>query len=242
MKNKRAKIVVFCSTILVGFLIAGNFSFEGFNSAFQLNATEYQNAVETKNKLLKEIGSLKSSNHETKEKIDEYNNNDVDSDKIVQDMKNQVKDYGMLTGLNEVTGQGVVIIINDGVMNNGIDTEVELRRKTLHDSDMFLLLNEIKASGAEALAINDHRISPMTALTCKYAFLEFEDGDMVAAPFNIYVIGDAETMSALLLDDDSYLKKLSNRGLSVDLQIKESITLKAANISDMKYAEQYIKK
>lgn len=242
MKNKRAKIVVFISTIIVGFLIAGNFSFEGFDSSFQLNAKEYQNAIETKNNLLKDIGSLKSNNQEMKEKIDKYNNHDVDYGKILSDMKAQVHDYGMLTGLNEVSGTGVVITINDAIINNTYDSQQEMINKTLHDFDMFSLLNELKSAGAEAIAINDHRISPLTALTCKYAFLEFEDGDMVSAPFNIYAIGDSETMKTLLSQDGSYFKRLKIRGLSVKLQVKDNITLKAANISEMKYAEEYIKK
>ncbi|MDS0527307.1 DUF881 domain-containing protein [Clostridium sp. SHJSY1] len=242
MKNERAKIVVFISTIIVGFLIAGNFSFEGFDSSFQLNAKEYQNAIETKNNLLKEIGSLKSNNKEVKEKIDKYNNHDIDYDKILNDMKDEVRDYGMLTGLNEVTGPGVVITVNDAIINNTYDSQEEMLNKTLHDFDMFSLLNELKSAGAEAISINNHRISPLTALTCKYAFLEFEDGDMVSAPFNIYAIGDQESMKTLISQDGSYFKRLKIRGLSVKLQVKDNITLKAANISEMKYAEEYIKK
>ncbi|MBD7910058.1 MULTISPECIES: DUF881 domain-containing protein [Clostridium] len=242
MNNKRAKVIVFISTIVVGFLIAGNFSFEGFDSSFPLNAKEYQNAIETKNNLLKEVGSLKSDNQEIKEKIDKYNNNDVNYDKILSDMKAQVRDYGMLTGLNEATGPGIVVVINDGIIDNSADSQEDADRKTLHDADMFSLLNELKSAGAEAIAINDHRISPLTALTCKYAFLEFEDGDMVSAPFNIYAIGDPESMKTLLLQEGSYLKRLKIRGLSVNLDVKDNITLKAANISEMKYAEEYIKK
>jgi uncharacterized protein YlxW (UPF0749 family) len=242
MKNRKAKIVVFISTIIVGFLIAGNFSFEGFRSSLQLNAKEYKNAIETKSKLLKEIGSLKSNNQEIKEKIDKYNKSDINYDKVLSDMKDQVRDYGMLTGLNEVNGPGIVITINDAKINNDVDTQQEAVNKTLHDADMFAIINEIKSVGAEAISINDHRLYPLTALTCKYAFLEFEDGDIVSAPFSIYAIGDPESMKTLLLQDGGYLKRLKIRGLSVKLQVKDSITLKAANISEMKYAEEYIKK
>ena len=52
MKNIKAKVITFLSTVVLGFLIAGNFSFKGFNDSLRLNTKEYQDAVETKNKLL----------------------------------------------------------------------------------------------------------------------------------------------------------------------------------------------
>ena len=148
----------------------------------------------------------------------------------------------MLTGFNEVSGEGIVIIVNDGIFDNEMDSEQDLRRKTLHDADMFAILNELKSVGAQAISINEHRISPLSALTCKYAFLEFEDGDMVAAPFNIYAIGDPEVMKSQLLEDGSYLRRLQIRGLSVELEVKENIIMKASNNSEIKYAKEYIKK
>ncbi len=242
MKNIKAKVITFLSTVVLGFLIAGNFSFKGFNDSLRLNTKEYQDAVETKNKLLKEIGSLKSDNAEAQEKIDKYKEDGENSDKIVLDMKNQMETLGMLTGFNEVSGEGIVIIVNDGIFDNEMDSEQDLRRKTLHDADMFAILNELKSVGAQAISINEHRISPLSALTCKYAFLEFEDGDMVAAPFNIYAIGDPEVMKSQLLEDGSYLRRLQIRGLSVELEVKENIIMKASNNSEIKYAKEYIKK
>lgn len=242
MKNIKAKAVIFISTVALGFLITGNFNFEGFNDSLRLNTKEYQKAIETKNKLLKEIGSLKSDNSEYQEKITKYTNEGENNADVLADMKYELSKYGMITGMDEVSGEGIVIIINDGVFNNKVDSERDLKNKTLHDSDMFSILNELKSVGAEAISINEHRISPLSALTCKYAFLEFEDGDMVAAPFNIYAIGDAESMKTMLLEDGSCLRRLEIRGLSVQLELKDNIVMKAANAQEMKYAKEYIKK
>lgn len=242
MKNIRAKAITFISTVALGFLIAGNFSFRGFNDSLRLNTKEYQQAVETKNRLLKEVGSLKSDNSEFQEKILKYTNDDRNNEDVLESMKYELSKLGMISGMDEVSGEGIVIIINDGIFDNKKDSELDLKNKTLHDSDMFSLLNELKSVGAEAISINEHRISPLSALTCKYAFLEFEDGDMVAAPFNIYAIGDAESMKTMLLEDGSYLRRLEIRGLSVKLELKDNITMKAANVQEMKYAKEFIKK
>lgn len=241
MKNIGSKTIIFILTVCLGFLIAGNFKFKGFSDSLKLNTAEYQDAIEKKNKLLKEVGSLKSDNTKAKEKIEKYNSEGVNSEKVIEDMKYELERLGMLTGLNEVSGEGVVIIINDGEFDNDMDSKQDLLRKTLHDSDMFAILNELKSVGAEAISINDHRFTPLSALTCKYAFLEFEDSDMVSAPFNIYAIGDAETMKSLLLEDGSYLKRLQIRGLSVELEVKKNIVMKASNVREMKFSKEYIK-
>jgi len=242
MKNIKAKIVVFFSTILVGFLIATNYNFQGSSSNLKLNAKEYQNAIETKNNLIKQVASLRQINSDTKTKVDKYNNSDIDNVKILEDMKMQVADYGRLTGLNEVKGPGLVITINDGSINKNEDTQSTTIQKYLHDADMARVLNEIRYAGAEAIAINKHRVSPLTGVNCDYAFLMFEDKTADYAPFNVYVIGNPETLKASLFQQGSFLNQLLIRGLSVEVEIKAEITMPAANIGQMEYAKEYINK
>ncbi|HEY5524426.1 MAG TPA: DUF881 domain-containing protein [Clostridium sp.] len=242
MKNIKAKIVVFFSTILVGFLIATNYNFQGSSSSLKLNVKEYQNAIETKNNLIKQVASLRQINSDTKTKVDKYNNSDIDNVKILEDMKMQVADYGRLTGLNEVRGPGLVITINDGSINKDEDTQSIARQKYLHDADMARVLNEIRYAGAEAIAINKHRVSPLTGVNCDYAFLMFNDDTTGYAPFNVYAIGNPETLKASLVQQGSFLNQLLSRGLSVEVEIKAEITMPAANIGPMEYAKEYINK
>lgn len=242
MKNIKAKIVVLISTILVGFLIATNYNFEGSNSSFNLNAKEYLNAIETKNNLIKEVSSLRQINSDRNDKINKYNNSDIDYVKIVEDMKSQVANYGMITGLNEVNGPGIIIIINDGVINSAEDSQREALSKVLHDNDMARVINEIRYAGAEAIAINNHRISPNTGVNCYGAFLKFEDDTIVYAPFNIYAIGNPDKLKASLFQQGSHLNKLLIRGLSVEVEIKDKIIMPAANIWEIGTAKEYINK
>ena len=115
-------------------------------------------------------------------------------------------------------------------------------KKYLHDTDMARVLNEIRYAGAEAIAINKHRISPRTGVNCDYAFLMFEDETTEYAPFNIYVIGDPETLKASLFQQGSFLNQLLIRGLSVEVEVKDEITMPAANIGQMENAKEYINK
>jgi len=242
MKSIKAKIVVLISTILVGFLIATNYNFEGSSSSFNLNAKEYRNAIETKNNFTKEVASLRQINSETKAKVDKYNNSDTNYVEILEDMKGQVKDYGMLTGLNEVKGTGLIIIINDGVINLSEDTQIDVNSKTFHANDMARVLNEIRHAGAQAVAINNHRVSLITALECSGPFLKFEDDTTTYAPFNIYVIGNPDALKASLFQQKSHLNRLLSRGLSVEVEVKAEIIMPAAKSWTNETAEEYINK
>ncbi|MGL4108170.1 DUF881 domain-containing protein [Clostridium sp. LP20] len=238
MKNNSTKIAVLIGTIILGFLITINFNFNEIQPSTQLNAREYQNIIEEKQKLLKQISSLREGNASISSKINNYSYEDKKQDKIVEDMIRQLADYGMLTGLNEVKGPGLVIKLTDGTYNGAEDSYYDSMSKILHDSDMALLFNEIRVAGAEAIAVNNHRVSPLTAVICKAAYLGFEDGDQVNAPFSIYIIGDPDSLEEVLTRDGSHLRRLRTRGLFLEIEKKEEIKMPSANIRNMSFMEE----
>lgn len=242
MKNKRTKIIVLVATIIVGFLIGTNFSFEDMESNITLDASQYQSAIEEKQKLLKQITSLKDSNEELVERINKYSYDDKKQEKIMSDMKEQLVDYGMLSGLNEVKGPGVVITISDGKFDVYDESKESVMAKILHDSDMASLLNELRGAGAESISINNHRITPLTAVICNFAFLGFDDGDQLYAPFNVYAIGNPDILEESLSQEGSYYNQLKERGLNLKLTKKSEIIMKSANVRSISYAKEYVEK
>lgn len=239
MKNNKEFFFVFIAAIIVGALISMNFDFEGIQSYTQLNATQYQDAIEERANLYKEIGNLKEDNNETKSKINKYMKDDMKNDKILEDMKVQISDYGMFTGLNEVTGPGIVLKVNDGVININEESSYETMNKILHDNDMALIINELRKAGAEAISVNNHRIVPWSAVICSWAFIGFDDGAMESAPFNIYAIGDPEKLKAALLEDGSHIKELMIRKLQVEIEEIDNITMPASSAAgNIKYMER----
>ena len=240
MKNNKDFFFVFIATIILGALISMNFNFEGIQSYSQLNATEYQNAVEERSVLYKAIGDLQEDNVQKKIKINNYANNDTKNDKILEDMKAQIGDYGMFIGLNKVEGSGIILKINDGTTNVREEDENEVKNKLLHDSDMALVLNELRVAGAEAISVNNHRVVPWSGVICNWAFIGFDDGGMEYAPFNIYAIGDPEKLKAALLEDGSHVKQLMFRKLYVDIQEVDKIIMPpTTSNANVKYMKRY---
>lgn len=107
--------------------------------------------------------------------------------------------------------------------------EEDINSKLLHDSDMALVLNELRNAGAEAISVNNHRVIPWSGVICNWAFIGFEDGSMEYAPFNIYAIGDPEKLKAALMEDGSHIKQLMIRKLNIEIETRNKITMPATS-------------
>ena len=239
MRKKGFKIVVFLACIFVGYFIALNTNLDNivsFNN--QLDAKGYQDAVEEKLSLYNEIANLKEINNELRTRVKKYERADERQETIYSDMKMQLSEYGLLTGLTEAQGPGVVITIKDGIMGNN---NQENRLRTFHDYDMRNLINEFRNCGVEAMSVNDYRIPSLSGVLCHGLFLKFQDQSVVYGPFKIYLLGDADTLKVTLLKEGSYLNTLKSRGIIVTLEKADNIILPAAKPSTIKYAKEYIK-
>lgn len=240
MKNIRSKIFILIASIITGFLISNNINLNKMKTNLSLNAVEYKNAAEERNRLYNEIEKIKSDNVDLRYNINKYEGNDPEKNKkLVENMRNQLIDYGALSGIRDVTGRGVVLKIQDGNYDTNLDTNDEIMRKLFHEADVALVLNEIRKTSAEAISINGHRILPNTGVTCRWAFIGFEDDSEVSAPLYIYIIGDPEEMKASLLSENNHIQKLILRGIKVDIEIKEEITISKTNqIAEPKYMQR----
>lgn len=242
MKKKSQYFFVFITAVILGFLISVNFNFDRKQSYTSLNTMEYQEAIEERSRLYKEIESLKESNIDDNEKINQYKKDDVKNDEILKDMKEQIIDYGMFTGLTAVEGPGIILTINDGITDVTEERFEDVMSKLLHDNDMALVLNDLRQAGAEAISVNNHRIVPWSGVVCAWAFIQFDDYNMESAPFKIYAIGDPEKLKAALLEDGSHVKQLMIKKLFVKIEEKEKITMPAStamgSVTYMKRDEQ----
>ena len=239
MKKKPQHFFVFIATLCLGFLISINFNFDRKQVYNSLNTMEYHEAIEERSRLYKEIESLKESNIDANLKINQYKQDDMKNDEILQDMKDQIVDYGMFTGLSAVEGPGIILTLNDGITNANNDGYEEVMGKILHDSDIALVLNELRQAGAEAICLNNHRIVPWSGVICAWAFIQFNDSDKESPPFKLYAIGDSEKLKAALLEDGSHVKQLMIKKFFVEIEESEKITMPAStSMGDIKYMER----
>lgn len=234
MKNREFTIFIFIASVIVGILISMNISLDGNETPKILNAKEYQEAYNKRNNLYNEISKLKENNRELQKKINNYTRSDETTDRVSKDMTDELKKNLMITGMTEVQGPGLKIVLEDG--GESFDGEVvdNLMRllRTIHDDDMIKVINELKVAGAEAISINNQRIIYNTEIYCGGQFLRM-NGVKIPAPFYVNVIGDPDKIENQIMRDGSYIKTLMNRGIKVEITKSDDIIM-PAYISDMK--------
>jgi uncharacterized protein YlxW (UPF0749 family) len=133
--------------------------------------------------------------------------------KMVQELKKQLADIKALAGLLPVEGPGLKITIRDSPVERLPDVPVE--EYMVHDTDLNGVINELKAAGAEALALagadpdNLQRVIATSAARCVGPAAVIND-NRLAAPYHIYAIGNPKELRAALEMIEGIVK---NRGL-----------------------------
>ncbi|MGJ6979097.1 DUF881 domain-containing protein [Aestuariimicrobium soli] len=98
---------------------------------------------------------------------------------------------GLLTGASPVTGPGIVVTVDDaGGLSGTVDPQ-----SIVVDTDLRRLVNSLWEAGAEAIAINGHRISTRTAIRGAGTAITV-DYVSLNRPYRVEVIGDPKTMPA----------------------------------------------
>ena len=115
--------------------------------------------------------------------------------------------------MTDVKGKGVVVTLED----NGI-AEVQ-------DDDVLSVLNELRASGAQALAVNDERIVAMSEIREAGKYIMVNSRQMVS-PFVIKAISDPDKLDRSLRLIGGVLEKLENDYfLKVDVKTSDDLTI-----------------
>ncbi|AVX19612.1 MULTISPECIES: DUF881 domain-containing protein [Carboxydocella] len=98
-----------------------------------------------------------------------------------------------LVGLTPVEGPGVVIVVNDRTealeLARKENQQVDYWDYLVHDSDLVYLVNDLRAGGAEAIAVNGERIISSSDIKCG-GFIVFTNSNRLTAPYQIKAIGD----------------------------------------------------
>ncbi|MDQ7994153.1 MAG: DUF881 domain-containing protein [Propionicimonas sp.] len=125
------------------------------------------------------------------------------------------------TGVGAVTGPGVLVVVDDG--------DPADRQAQIVDADLRQLVNQLWHSGAEAVAINGHRLSSRTAIRGAGDAITV-DYRSLTRPYRVEAIGDADAMIAQFPSSSggqwwSYLRQ--NYGVGFELTRADSLALGA---------------
>jgi uncharacterized protein YlxW (UPF0749 family) len=145
--------------------------------------------------------------------------------------QNREKDLITSSSVNSLSGPGLVILLNDAPKTDALNVE-DLDLARIFDSDMQIIVNALWASGAEAISVNNQRLSSTTAIRSA--------GDAILVnyrpllpPYEIAVIGNGDMIRRLEKQkeflDLSFVAK--TYGLILTITPKDIVEIPAMGVS-----------
>lgn len=171
---------------------------------------EIKEKKEARNQLEKRVVDLR-------EKLDKKAN--VQSDNFATEMDSS----RIIAGIQAVSGSGVEVTLNDSnvILQPGQDPNLYV----LHDEDVLRVLNELKAAGAEAIALNGVRLIATSEIRCIGPTILTNKNKRLPAPFTINAIGNPQTLENSLFMKGGVVEQLKIWGIQVQVRKQANLEI-----------------
>jgi uncharacterized protein YlxW (UPF0749 family) len=205
--------VVAAVALATGFLVAGQVKVQLLTPSNQV--ARYQ-------ALVRSVQELEATNADSRQKIATLRSQ-IDAleaaaarrSAATRVLQSQVADLRAHAGLTSLHGPGVEVDLADGVP--GVDTG-GLAGYQVNFKDVQDLVNLLFAQGAEGIAVNGRRITPLSAFSGSGGQVIIDQGPPVRAPIKVLAVGDRTRMEAKLTDP-AVLPDIRAREVQFQLQI-----------------------
>lgn len=212
--KKRGRHILFSVVFLVlGFILAFSYrtlglqdKMDNIQSASFLEEEKYRENLISQQERNKELTDEIATKQEEIRKFERsFSTREEEHADLVEEAQN----LRLLLGVIPAVGQGIKITLKDADYD---PVEHNPNDYIVHESHIFRVINELKISGAQGLAINGQRITSNSYIKCTGPVITV-DGRTFPAPFIIEAIGDMNVLSSAL-----YLK-----GGVIDSLIRDNI-------------------
>lgn len=181
--------MMFIIFLLFGILI--NLQFRGILSAEPNEgptakelAVELEKERSENKRLMEQLASIEAE----REQLWRNLGNNLNNQEINSLLKQRDFEY-LRAGLVSVTGNGIVITMEDAPAKGELDIEEYI----IHDNDVNNILDALKANGAQAISINGERVVFNTKPVCAGPTIIVNDS-RYPPPYVIKVIGDPDIL------------------------------------------------
>lgn len=172
-------------------------------------------------------------------KITEYKNNSATKNDNLALLNSEIEDLKILAGLTELQGTGITVTLDDTRAINKIAADAgfyDPNVYVIHDSDILMVINELRAAGAEAISINGQRITSLTEIRCVGPVIQI-NGIRLTAPFKISAIGAPELLASSLKLRGGIIDSIEQADIDVIIEKLDMIEIpKAEGVIEYKYA------
>lgn len=229
----RFKVLVF---VVLGALMGGQ-----FKTQWQLRHSNlppfarievisefYRQKVEENQKLAEEIQKLQQEK-------DQLQKDMAAGQSHLELLGKELEQMKILAGLTRVEGPGVIVQLQDSPKRLPLEDNNPL---IIHDKDLVDVCNELKAAGAEAIAINGQRLVAMSEIRCSGPVIQVNGMQIGSSQgYTIQAIGDAEALEAGLKLPGGIVDTLRLVGIVVQIRKEKRIEIPALTVrKELRYA------
>jgi uncharacterized protein YlxW (UPF0749 family) len=160
MKKFITKLMIMSIYVVLGFSLAYQFkTLSARNTtAFAGSRTNDYNILNELEDLKNEKLAIEQRNNDVLEQINRFEQSAANQNYFTEDMKKELDDSRIVLGMTDVEGQGIKIYLN--IKPSIFNTSTSY----LTDDEITYLLNELYFGGAEAISINDTRITIQSSI------------------------------------------------------------------------------
>ena len=160
------------------------------------------------------------------DEIREYEKKFASNENEYEQLVEEAEDLRLLLGDVTGEGRGIRVTLQDGEYD---PTSVNPNDYIVHESHVFKVLNELKISGAQAIAINGQRLMANSFIQCNGPVITI-DGKHHPAPFVIEAVGDSATLSASLNLKGGVMNQLLNENIVVTLEENQQLVMSKVKV------------
>lgn len=155
-------------------------------------------------------------------------------DESSRGLESQITLLDPVVGNAPVAGPGLLVVVDDAPSADG-----DARDRVL-DIDLQVLANGLWMAGAEAVAVNGHRLSNLTAIRSAGDAITV-DYRSLTRPYRVEAIGDPRTLQASFVESPAgswWNDLLRNRQMSYEVSDVKQLSLSADPGMELRYARQ----
>jgi len=139
----------------------------------------------------------------------------------------------ILSGSVEVQGPGVIVTMVEA-------SEAIAVKARVSDEDIWRVMNELLAAGAEAISVNGERITSVTGIR-NVSQRILINSTMISSPIEVRAIGDPVVLEASLRLRGGVVEVLDRWGIKVTVRKSDKVVIAAMRPPILLYAKPVVK-
>ncbi len=216
--------------VVVGLTLGLLIGFQVRTLGFQQGTMGSARATVLMERLLRaqeEIQQLRTEVDKLRQQLQEYEQAMAEGKTATERLTAELTRLRVLAGLTKVRGPGILLWLTDAPSSpSSEDPSIGI----VHDTDLLMIVNELRNAGAEAIAINNQRIVATTAIRCVGNLITV-NGITISPPYEIAAIGHPDRLEKALTMPKGILEELRTLGIPVRLFRRQDVIVPSLSVT-----------